>query len=351
VAAQVGHHEPVAVGEQRDDVPPDPPVLRPPVQQHERVARARLGDVDGQAADVDPTVGDTGQVGQRDGGGGHDPSLLREAVRDTRRPAPAGDPRHTANSCSHPATDGRSAVRALRPVLAATVLTVGSLTFAASAEEIPAAECREIRPATETTAAAEACRQDVFAHVSGGKVGNVDAPVWDTTAPTASYTSGAGGGFYQARLLDIVEPNNPTYRPPLSGTYTGVLDAIAVTAYVTIPVYAAGGTPYPLLTQVVVDGVTVFENEEEIDVPLTTVEGNTATRKLSFNVTDVAKVLERRRKPLGGEHTVSIAFTPRYWGDGQSVVFYDAKEFPTGVQFNVDPASELGATYTAIKAG
>jgi hypothetical protein len=242
-------------------------------------------------------------------------------------------------------------VRALRPTVAAALLAAGSLSYVASAETPAPAECREIRPATETTAAVEACRQDVFAHLGGSKVGNVDAPVWDTTAPTASYTSGAGGGFYQARLLDIVEPGNPTYRPALSGTFTGVLDSIAVTAYVAIPVYAAGGTPYPLLAQVVVDGVTVFENEEEVDVPLTAAPGNTATRKLSFNVTDVAKVLERRRKPLDGEHTVSIAFTPRYWGDGQSVVFYDAKEFPTGVQFNVDPASELGATYTAIQAG
>lgn len=236
-------------------------------------------------------------------------------------------------------------MRALRPVLAATVLTVGSLTFAASAEQVAPPECREIRSATETTAAVQACRQDVFAHVSGGKVGNLEAPVWDSTAPTASYTSGAGGGFYQARLVDIAQPDDPMFRPPLSGTVSGALDTIGVTAYVSIPVYMAQGSPYPLLAQLVVDGKTLFENDVEIDVPLTAVEGNNATRKLQFSFTGVAAALERRKLSLDGEHDVKIAFQPLYWGDGQSVVFYDAVEFPTGVQFNVDPAAEQ---YTAI---
>src|SRR3712207_9141222 len=41
-AAHVGTDHPVALGEGRDNVAPQPPVLRPPVQEHERVALAGL---------------------------------------------------------------------------------------------------------------------------------------------------------------------------------------------------------------------------------------------------------------------------------------------------------------------
>jgi hypothetical protein len=241
-------------------------------------------------------------------------------------------------------------MRALRPTLAAALLSVGSLTFAASAETGAASDCHEIRPATETAAAVEACREDVYLHVGGSKLGNTDTPVWDTTAPTTSYTAGGGGGFYQARLLDILEPDNPMYRPPLSGTFTGVLDSVGVTAYVAIPGYASRNSPYPLLAQLIVDGRVLWENAEEVDVPLTAVPGNNATRKIAFNFTNVSAMLEKRKMTLDGEHKVSIAFTPRYWGDGQSVVFYDAVELPTGVQFNVDPTGPDAGAYTEIDA-
>ncbi len=64
-AAQVGADQAEAPREQRDQAPPLPPALRPAVQEEERPARSRLGDVEAQIADVEEAMLDTVQVGER----------------------------------------------------------------------------------------------------------------------------------------------------------------------------------------------------------------------------------------------------------------------------------------------
>ena len=62
--AQVDHHQLRVRCEQRHQVAPDPPVLRPAVQEHDRLARARLGDVEAQPPRHDRAVRDAVELGE-----------------------------------------------------------------------------------------------------------------------------------------------------------------------------------------------------------------------------------------------------------------------------------------------
>ena len=61
--AQVGHDDAMALGERRDEVAPAPAVLRPAVDEDDRRAVARLGDVDVEVAGADRPLTGAGQRG------------------------------------------------------------------------------------------------------------------------------------------------------------------------------------------------------------------------------------------------------------------------------------------------
>lgn len=240
-------------------------------------------------------------------------------------------------------------MRSLRMILAAAMVAIAPISVA-KADADAASGCREIRAATETAPAMQACRLDVYAHVDESKVGNLKAPYWDATKPTGSYSSGAGGALYHARLADyFIWQYHSAFRPPLSGTFSGVVDAVGVTAYLSIPGGHAHGWDYPLLAQLRIDDRVVFENEKvEIDVPLQPHEASPAIHKIQFNFSNVAKRLEQLGMPVDGEHTVSVSFIAQYGGVTHTVVLYDAAEVPTGVQFNLDPAATETGNYIQI---
>lgn len=239
-------------------------------------------------------------------------------------------------------------MRALRLILAAAMLPIAPVSVAVADAGAPV--CREIRAATEQSPAVQACRLDVYAHVAESKIGNLQAPYWDVTKPTGSFSSGAGGALYHARTVEYFTwPHHPAFRPPLTGTFTGGLDAVGVTAYLSVPGGYAHGWDYPLLAQLKIDGRVVFENVQvEIDVPLQPHETSPAIHKVQFNFSNLAKRLAQLRMPVDGEHTVSVSFIAQYGGVTHTVVYYDAAEVPTGVQFNLDPAGSETAGYTQI---
>ena len=89
-AAAIPHrHQPPRVCEQRDQLPPGIPVLRPPVQQQHRWPAPRLGDMDVQAPGVDVPVRHTRYLRHRSAAA---PGLrpcqdLAGALLDGHRPA------------------------------------------------------------------------------------------------------------------------------------------------------------------------------------------------------------------------------------------------------------------------
>ena len=113
--------------------------------------------------------------------------------------------------------------------LSAAVVSAVALVAVPSGADV--GDCRVIRPATETTEAVSVCREDVFMHAGGAsRVGNTSAqtgfPSWSTTAPTGDRT--AGSVYVSGRPAEQFLLRNRTLRPTFQGTYTGVLDNMAV---------------------------------------------------------------------------------------------------------------------------
>lgn len=217
------------------------------------------------------------------------------------------------------------------------------------------AACRLIRGAAtpaDPTDDVQVCREDVWLHQAGTKLGNLSGagqdtvPSWNTTKPTASTQSGGGAGYATIRLLDILEPYNRAYRPTFEGKFTGTLDNLAVTLYLSSPYYQARNFAWPMLVRLTIDGETVFEQSDvEIDVPLKAA-GN--LRKVEFALTNLYSSMEAVGLDLTStkEHTIQLDVIQRYWGDGHTVIFYDASDAPSGQVFNLEPA--LLKPYTQI---
>jgi hypothetical protein len=225
-------------------------------------------------------------------------------------------------------------------------------------QTVDAAEaCRLIRGAAtpnDPTDDVQVCRQDVWFHQAGTKLGNLSGagqdtvPSWNTTQPAGSLQSGGGAGYATVRLLEILEPYNRSYRPTFEGKFTGTLDNLATTLYISSPLYQAVNIPWPMLVRLTVDGETVFEQSDlEIDVPMKAA-GN--LRKVEFALTNLYAAMEAVGLDLSAtkEHTIELSVIQRYWGDGHSIVFYDASDAPSGQIFNLEPA--LLKPYTQIDA-
>jgi hypothetical protein len=215
--------------------------------------------------------------------------------------------------------------------------------------------CRLIRGAetpADLTDDVQVCREDVWLHQAGTKLGNLagagqdTVPSWNTTKPTASMQSGAGAGYATVRLLDIAEPYNRAYRPTFEGKFTGTVDNLAATLYISSPIYQAVNIPWPLLLRLTIDGETVFEQSDlEIDVPMKAA-GN--LRKVEFALTNLYEAMRSVGLDLSStkEHTIELSVIQRYWGDGHTVVFYDSADAPSGMIFNLE--STLLKPYTQI---
>ena len=217
--------------------------------------------------------------------------------------------------------------------------------------------CRLIKGAetpNDPTDDVQVCREDVWFHQAGTKLGNLagagqdTVPSWNTTKPTGSLQSGAGAAYATVRLLDILEPYNRTYRPTFEGKVTGTLDNLAVTLYLTTPIYQPLNIDWPMIVRLNIDGETVFEEAdvgEEIDVPMKAA-GN--LRKVEFAFTNLYSAMESVGLDLSAtkEHTVELAVMQQYWGDGHTLIFYDSAEAPSGQIFNLEPT--LLKPYTQI---
>ena len=246
-------------------------------------------------------------------------------------------------------------MRHIARILIAALFTTGLWATAAHAAN---GDCRLIRGAdtpTDTTDDVTVCTQDVWFHQAQTKLGNLSGsdfgadtiPSWDTTAPTASYQSGAGAGYATLRIVQIANGDNSGYEPTFQGAFTGPVDTLGVTAYLTCPLYQATGTDWPLLVRLTIDDQAVFDHMDAYtDVPI---QGSDIG-KVQFAITNVYAAMQANGVDLSAtaQHTVKIEFLQNFWGDGHTVVFYDAAEVPSGMIFNIDPADLTG--YTVLDA-
>jgi hypothetical protein len=207
-------------------------------------------------------------------------------------------------------------------------------------------DCRLIRGIETPDVATDdvsACRQDVWFHDSGTKVGNLTAtgqtamPTWNTTKPAASATSGAGGGYFLNSVTEIAagefgEESGPTF----TGTFTGDIDNLALDLYVLDPQRTALGETGSIRSRLEIDGQAVYTDAEALAANATAA-GNLRHLRLAY--TDLYDAMQGSGVTVGPaqQHTVKLSTLVFYFGD-EEAIFYDAAEAPSGLIFNLEDA-------------
>lgn len=147
---------------------------------------------------------------------------------------------------------------------------------------------------------------------------------WDTTAPTASYASGAGCGQVDVSYQEGDEP-------VFTGTYTGNLDALTVHAWVIDVGLSRTGILAEVYAQMrlVVDGVEVATAAPLQIAPQPSETG--VARLLEFSVTNIGLVGDA----AAGEHTIELHLGSMPYDDGDNIGWVlDATEIDSGITFN-----------------
>lgn len=182
------------------------------------------------------------------------------------------------------------------------------------------------------------CEQQVWFHQGpAAKAGNASAAqgafaTWDTTAPKASVTSGAGGGFAtngvpRQQGTEGQQAAGATF----AGTFTGALDTLDVTLFLFAP-KQAGETYYGGI-DLVVDGKTLLRQDVD-GLPL--VSGGNAVLKTSFVLAGLSALMEEQGLDLGetAKHDVKLFVTSYTLATGTGAFVYDTTEVPAGIVFN-----------------
>lgn len=223
------------------------------------------------------------------------------------------------------------------------------LLFSTGAGAAPG-DCRLIRGAAtpdDATDDVSVCEAQTYFHRAGPGLANLgDVPSFDTTAPTA-----ADPAPYATVLGRLLGTSN-LHRPTFEGKFTGDIDTLRIDSYLTSPVYNTVGIGYPLIFTLTIDqNLVIDENPAaggEQDVPMTPTSEE-GVYKLSFAVKNLYEVMERNGLQLGPdvEHTVRISMTALYYGDGNSVHWFDSASRPSGIYFN--PDKPKGNVYDATQ--
>jgi hypothetical protein len=235
---------------------------------------------------------------------------------------------------------------------ALAVLTVASPALANSGD------CRLIRGADtpqDSTDDVSVCRQDVFFHQGQQRLGNLSgtqadatSPGWDATKPTVAYPQG-GSMYVAAAEYDIFASQDPQGRPTFTGTFTGPVDTLGFQVYLQAP-FAAGSTTYPAELALVVDGVTVHDNftTNAINIPIKTAGNFQRIDGVFTNLYDVMAADGIDMSPTA-KHTVSFGLNS-WTFPGDTAVFYDSSDAPSGLIFNLEPSNTQGFTAIDVAA-
>lgn len=243
----------------------------------------------------------------------------------------------------------------MRRLTKTTAILLAPLAVAAMAVAPgPDADCRLIRGAEtpETTDDVEVCELQTYFHRATSPVGNLGHtaadtfPSFDEIAP-ASRETGSGGVFVTPMGdAEGAEPTEPVYE----GDFTGNIDTLHVTQYLTAGYYGALGAPYPLNVSLSVDGVSIlsFNAGDTRRVPMIPVEDGLS--RMDFTITNVHDALEFNGIETGDDitHTVRLRLANFFDVNGQDLFWYDAAEFASGIYFNRDASKIFGTKYDAV---
>jgi len=238
----------------------------------------------------------------------------------------------------------------VRKVLSVSALAAAAIACSATTGWAASGDCRVIRPATATTAEVSACRQDTWLHQGSSRFSNTvagsETPSWNTSQPTGS--SDAGGIYFGFRpYTTITGESSPQFQPTFTGTYTGVLDNIAATFYISNPVYQKAGVAPTNYYQLDIDGQTVWVNgsdDEEVETPETMVDDNVGHIDFAFIGLYDALKAKGIANDATTTHTITVTFINKYYGDGNFAMYYDSTNYPSGMAFNLEDEPLAGFT-------
>jgi hypothetical protein len=189
------------------------------------------------------------------------------------------------------------------------------------------------------------CTQDVWFHQGQTKAGNLAAtgqtpgPTFDTTRPTASVTSGAGGGYLtNGAEWQVQGTRNEATGATFTGTFTGAIDNLGITMYMLAPGKQQDPT-YSFGFIAEVDGKEIGRSAN-VDAPLES--GGDAALKSSFVLTEIAAAMQQAGVVTGDGvvHTIRIYLTAYPIATTTGVFVYDTTEVPSGMTFNIPGSLE-----------
>jgi hypothetical protein len=181
-----------------------------------------------------------------------------------------------------------------------------------------------------------------YLHCNGAtKVGNVHATAdgnrvaFDTTKPTASYTTGAGCGTLDTFLLGTAD-HNPIYDFPVRGTFTGNINNITVRFWAIDFTASRALEEFTVDLHLVIDGNPILvRNADGTATPAhaPTIASSTGISRL-YEVT-VTKIGLDTLEAHETEHEIELtAYTKYVDGSGGLVWVYDAAEIDSGFVIN-----------------
>lgn len=228
-------------------------------------------------------------------------------------------------------------------------LAVAGPAVATHNGEQPPAGCRWIR-GTDTpedhTDDVYVCRKDTWIHHGGTRVGNLAGfeqgvfPTWDATQPTTA-TGAGGGGYYvtNSAAHQGVGAQDPRGSFVTRGTYTGVLDNLAVDLWAWVP----PAHSLDLNLELVIGSETILA-AAVVDVR-NTVVGN--FRRFRYSFTNLYEGLKQLGLPNENDtvHSVKLAANGVFIINDPTIFIYDATDAPSGVIFNHDA---LTSAYTQL---
>ena len=222
------------------------------------------------------------------------------------------------------------------------------LMLSATAAFAASGDCRLIRGAdtpTDTSDDVSICRQDVWFHQAESKAGNAAAfgqgtyPSWNTTAPTASVQSGAGGGYLAAAVIgQNVARDDSRGVPTFKGSFTGTLDNLGVTLFLFNNARTAEPTQAVWL-QLNIDGETVYQTGDTADrTPI--VPGSDVTLRTDFAFTNLHNAMAAKGLDTAPDavHDVELIVSQWFSVNDNAVYVYDTSEVPSGMVFNLEAA-------------
>jgi hypothetical protein len=204
-------------------------------------------------------------------------------------------------------------------------------------------------------------QQRVYFHCNGTtKAGNINyaaqstMPGWNTTAPAASVTSGAGCGTADPGVVGAGAESQNLHDAAWQGTFTGNIQAITVEAHTIYVGSARGGvTNFGLAPKLFVDGSEVSLSAAFLTmrpVPSATA----ASEKVLFSISGLNIVDDADGDGIADpgpgttEHTVTLQLAGYYFNSTLlNAWVYDTTEVPAGITFN--PATLESARLSAAQ--